>query len=105
MSPYMKFGISLAIGALVSVPASAATKVSAACFYESGQNGNRTVSDFSIWNTASFPIPKGTMVTFTSSGAPGKTFTARAPKDIAPNDAFSSGGTIPNGSCSASWSK
>jgi hypothetical protein len=30
--------------------------------------GNR-FSDFSIWNTASFPILKDTVVTFTSSGA------------------------------------
>ena len=97
------FGIAAAILGVSS--AQAATKVDAACFYESGQNGNQTISDFTILNTASFPIPKGTLVTFTSSGAPGKTFTTRPSANIAPQDSFSSGGIIPIGSCSASWLK
>jgi hypothetical protein len=40
-----------------------------------------------------------------SSGAPGKTFTVKAPKDIAPQDSFSSGDTEPMGSCKAWWMK
>ena len=97
--------LAAALAALVAPAAQAKEKVSASCFYESGQNGNKTVSDFEIWNMASFAMPKGTVVMFTSTGAPGKTFTATAPKDIAPQDSFPSGGTIPSGTCSAYWMK
>ncbi len=93
------------LAALTAVGANATTKVDAGCFYESGQRNNQTISDYTIWNTAGFVMPKGTIVTFTTTGAPGKTFTAKAPSDIAPQDSFSSGGTIPPGSCSASWTK
>jgi hypothetical protein len=105
MFNHRKLYLCAVLAAFAATSAQAGTKVSAACMYESGQNGNQTISDFTIWNTASFPIPKGTVVTFTSTGAPGKTFTTKAPKDIAPQDTFSSGGTIPSGSCSASWVK
>ena len=80
-------------------------KISASCFYESGVNNGHPVSDFEIWNTAKVAIPKGTVVSFTSSGAPGKTFTAIVPSDIAPQDSFSSGGTEPAGTCQAWWFK
>jgi hypothetical protein len=105
MFNHRKLYLCAVLAAFAATSAQAGTKVSAACMYESGQNGNQMISDFTIWNTASFPIPKGTVVTFTSTGAPGKTFTTKAPKDIAPQDTFSSGGTIPSGSCSASWVK
>jgi hypothetical protein len=105
MSATYKVGICLAFAVLAAPPGYAATKINAACIYESGQNGPKTISDFSIWNTASFDIPKGTLVTFSSTGAPGKVFTTKAPKNIAPNDTFSSGGTIPMGSCTAFWLK
>jgi hypothetical protein len=105
MSNYRTLCFCAAVAALSATSTQAGTKVSASCMYESGQNGNQTISDFTIWNTASFAIPKGTVVTFTSTGAPGKTFTTKAPSDIAPQDTFSSGGTIPAGSCQASWVK
>jgi hypothetical protein len=105
MSNYRKLYLCAALAAVSATSAQGGTKVSAACMYESGQNGNQTISDFTIWNTAAFIIPKGTVVTFTSTGAPGKTFTTKAPKDIAPQDTFSSGGTIPAGSCQATWVK
>ena len=91
-----------------AIPASASAgqlKVTTVCFYESGQNGNQKVSDYTIWNTASFPIPKGTVVSYTTTGAPGKTFTAKAPSDIQPQDTFSSGGNEPSGNCTAWWFK
>ena len=105
MKSYRTLTVALAVVAFAATSAQSATKVSPACMYESGQNGNQTISDFTIWNTANFPIPKGTVVTFTSTGAPGKTFTTKAPKDIAPQDTFSSGGNIPTGSCTAYWLK
>ncbi len=105
----MKMRIAMAGLALALVfPAAASAaqqKVTTSCFYESGQNGNQTISDYTIWNTASFPIPKGTVVSYTTTGAPGKTFTAKAPNDIAPQDTFSSGGTEPMGNCTAWWMK
>ncbi len=100
-----KVVVILAVAAFAATGAQARTKVDAGCFYESGQKNNQTISDYTIWNTAGFVMPKGTIVTFTTTGAPGKTFTAKAPSDIAPQDSFSSGGTIPPGSCSASWEK
>jgi hypothetical protein len=99
--------ILLGVGlSLVVLPAAAAQqKVAASCFFESGMNNGKTVSDYEIWNTAAFPIPKGTVVSFTVSTAPGKTFTAKAPTDIAPQDSFASGGTQPAGACQAWWMK
>ena len=63
MSNCGKLYLCVALAAVSATSAQAGTKVSAACMYESGQNGNQTISDFTIWNTASFPIPKGTVVT------------------------------------------
>lgn len=100
-----KYWLCIALTAFAASSAQAATKISIACMYESGQNGNQKISDFTIWNTTSAIIPKGTVVTFTSTGAPGKTFTTKAPTDIAPQDTFASGGTIPSGDCSAFWLK
>jgi hypothetical protein len=99
--------ILLAAGlSLAALPAAAAPqKVDASCFYESGMNNGKMVSDYEIWNTAAFPIPKGTVVSFTVSSAPGKTFTAKAPSDVAPHDSFPSGGTEPAGACKAWWMK
>lgn len=105
MYRYSALAICISALALVSNSAQAKTKVDAACFYESGQNGDQKISDYTILNTASFPIPKGTVITFTTSGAPGKTFTTTAKANVAPQDSFSSGGNIPIGSCSASWLK
>ena len=98
---WLGVGLSLAM----SPAAAAQQKVAASCFYESGVNNGKTVSDYEIWNTAAFPIPKGTVVSFTVSTAPGKTFTAKAPTDIAPHDSFASGGTQPAGTCQAWWMK
>lgn len=94
-----------AVLALTISGAQAKEKITTSCFYESGVNNGKQVSDFSIWNTAKFPIPKGTAVSFTTSGAPGKTFTAKPSTDIAPQDEFSSGGTEPMGQCTAWWFK
>ncbi|HEX3809987.1 MAG TPA: hypothetical protein VHW02_09850 [Rhizomicrobium sp.] len=105
MRRYSQLVITAAAFALLATAAQAKTKVEPACFYESGQSNGKPLSDYTIMNTASFAIPKGTVVTFTTSGAPGKTFTATAPKDIAPQDDFSTGGNIPPGSCDASWLK
>jgi hypothetical protein len=96
------------LGLALVVPAAALAaqqKITTVCFYESGQNGNQKISDYTIWNTASFPIPKGTVVSYTTTGAPGKTFTAKAPSNIQPQDTFSSGGTEPPGNCTAWWFK
>jgi hypothetical protein len=95
----------LTLAAFAVSTAQAKDKVKATCTYESGQSGGHTVSDFVIWNMSAFTMPKGTVVTFTSSGAPGKTFTATAPSNIESHDSFSSGGTIPMGTCQASWMK
>jgi hypothetical protein len=97
--------LTIALAALAVSTAQAKEKVKATCVYESGQSGGHAVSDFVIWNMSAFTMPKGTVVTFTSSGAPGKTFTATAPSNIESHDSFSSGGTIPVGSCEASWMK
>src|SRR5262249_9544990 len=99
--------ILLAAGlSLAALPAAAAQqKGDAACVYEAGGNHGKTVSDYEIWNMAAFPIPKGTVVSFTVSTAPGKTFTAKAPSDVAPHDSFPSGGTQPAGACKAWWMK
>jgi hypothetical protein len=97
--------LALTFAALAASTAQAKEKVKATCFYESGQSGGHALSDFAIWNMSAFTMPKGTIVTFTSTGAPGKTFTATAPSNIEPHDSFSSGGNIPVGSCQASWMK
>jgi len=102
----MRMVIAAAVLVLAALPAGAAQqKVETSCFYESGTNNGKPVSDYEIWNTAAFPIPKGTVVSFTVSTAPGKTFTAKAPSDIAPHDSFASGGTQPAGACKAWWMK
>jgi hypothetical protein len=102
----MRIVLAATVFALVALPAGAAQqKVETSCFYESGTNNGKPVSDYEIWNTASFAIPKGTVVSFSVSTAPGKTFTAKAPSDIAPHDSFASGGTQPAGTCKAWWMK
>jgi len=105
MTDYSRICFVPAVLALTICSAQAKEKITTACFYESGQDNGKAISDFSIWNTAAFPIPKGTIVSYTSSGAPNKTFTAKPDKDIAPNDSFSSGGTEPSGDCKAWWLK
>jgi hypothetical protein len=85
--------------------AQAKEKVAASCFYESGQVDGHPLSDFTILNSAAFPIPKGTVVSFTTTGAPGKTFTTKPAADIASHDTFSSGGSEPMGACEAWWFK
>jgi hypothetical protein len=93
-------GLAAAISA-----AQAKEKVSVSCFYESGQNGNQKVSDYNIVNMHGPTIPKGTVVSFTLSSAPGKTYTVTAAKDIAAMDDFSTGGNYPMGDCTAWWMK
>jgi hypothetical protein len=44
---------------------------------------------------------RGTALTFTTSGAPGRRFAAKTPKDIEFQDLLPGGGKIPSGSCSA----
>ena len=105
MSRHVIAASSLALVAFTVTSAQAGTKIEPMCAYESGVNGSQKISDYAIVNMESFPIPKGTVVTFTTTGAPGKTFTAKAPSDIAPQDSFSSGGTIPPGGCTAWWMK
>src|SRR5258708_35584606 len=93
---FMSYRISLllvpAALALAVSGAQAKEKITTSCFYESGQDNGHTISDFAIWNMSSFPIPKGTVVSFTTSGAPKKVFTAKPDADVAPHDTFSSGG-------------
>lgn len=58
-----------AVAALaVASSAQAKTTMNASCFYESGQNGDKKISDYTIWNTASVPIPKGTVITYVVAG-------------------------------------
>jgi hypothetical protein len=97
--------LAIAPAAVLSSEAVAANKMQASCFIESGQADGHAISDYAIWNTSNAKMPKGTVVTYTTTGAPGKTFTAKAPSDIAPQDSFSSGGTEPKGTCSAWWFK
>jgi len=105
MTRFGKICAGVAVAAFAIAPVHAATKVSAVCMYESGQNGNQKISDYTIWNTASFPIPKGTVITFQTTGAPGKTFTAKAADMVMPQDTFSTGGNYPSGTCTAWWMK
>jgi hypothetical protein len=99
------FCLALAASALLISGASAKEKMQASCFVESGQDNGHAVSDYAIWNTSSVPMPKGTVVSYTTTGAPGKTFTAKAPSQVAPQGSFSSGGTEPAGNCTAWWFK
>jgi hypothetical protein len=99
--------LGLALIALVA-PISAAQakeKVNVSCFYESGQNGNQKISDYTIVNMHGPKIPKGTVITFTLDATPGKTYTATAPKDLDVMDDFSTGGTYPTSGCTAWWEK
>jgi hypothetical protein len=85
--------------------AAAAEKMRLMCMYESGQSGDQKISDYAIANTGTVIVPKGTMISFITTGAPGKTFTVKAPQDLAPQDSFSTGGTYPAGGCQAWWTK
>jgi len=105
MRQFVNLSVALAAASLAAAPAYAATKVSAVCMYVSGQNGNQKVSDYTIWNTSSDVIPKGTVVFFQTSGAPGKTFSAKTTDIVAPQDTFATGGSYPSGTCTAWWMK
>jgi hypothetical protein len=85
--------------------AQAKEKINVSCFYESGQNGDQKISDYTIVNMHGPKIPKGTVITFTLDAAPGKQYTATAPKDLDVMDNFSTGGNYPSGSCEAWWMK
>jgi hypothetical protein len=105
MSKFAKFGAAVAAASLMAAPVHAATKVSAVCMYESGQNGNQKVSDYTIWNSSSDMIPKGATVFFQTTGAPGKTFNVKTTDVVAPQDTFATGGNYPSGTCTAWWLK
>jgi len=93
---------------LIAMPITAALakeKVSISCFYESGQNQNQKISDYTIVNLHGPKVPKGTVIHFTLNAVPGKQYTATAPKDLDKMDDFSTGGTYPAGGCDAWWEK
>ena len=105
MSHIAKFTL---IALALAVPATgvqAKEKVSISCFYESGQNQNQKISDYTIVNLHGPKVPKGTVIHFTLNAAPGKQYTATAPKDLDTMDDFSTGGTYPSGGCDAWWEK
>ena len=105
MTKFLKLGVSVAAACLIAAPVHAATKMSAVCMYESGQNGNQKVSDYTIWNTSSAVIPKDATVFFQTTGAPGKTFNVKTSDVVAPQDTFATGGNYPSGTCTAWWMK
>ncbi len=101
----LTLGIALIALAAPITAAQAKDKVSVSCFYESGQNGNQKISDYTIVNMHGPTIPKGTVISFTLNAAPGKTYTVTAPKDLGVMDDFSTGGNYPAGGCDAWWMK
>ena len=92
---------------LIALPTSALAKekVQISCFYESGVNQGQKISDYTIVNLHGPKVPKGTVIHFTLTAAPGKEHTATAPKDLDTMDEFSTGGTYPAGGCDAWWEK
>ncbi|MFZ1007534.1 MAG: hypothetical protein WAN65_11890 [Candidatus Sulfotelmatobacter sp.] len=99
------FMLGLALVALAVPAAQAKEKVSVSCFYESGQNQTQKISDYTIVNMHGPKIPKGTVIHFTLNAAPGKEYTATAPKDMDVMDDFSTGGNYPPDGCTAWWMK
>jgi hypothetical protein len=97
--------LGIALVALAASAAQAKEKITVSCFYESGQNQNQKISDYTIVNMHGPKIPKGTVIHFTLNAVAGKEYTATAPKDLDVMDDFSTGGTYPPGGCEAWYEK